>query len=358
VTKSLSGALAVEETRVINSVSIETPTGYKVFQLVQGDITVLPTDLLICSSHVDEDRPLDGQIIHRVRDRFGLTLDGARRLLALEHGCWTCFQSAPPRLPFAHVLILRMPEPQPGSAGNALFDAAIRGTFAAVAALEMMDQPFPVISFPVVYGQEISDFVAGAETLIRRATAWLRQSAHTHTVQMVFVDSQDMASWDEAMNRSLGRTYLSGGTSQVLVSLCREVFEQFSTQADPRLEQATTLLREALSRPDRLYVDQVCVFGRKLVEVMLSILLPRLGLRSSGVLINNIEELRKSPRVAPWIISYMHTLRIFGNESVHVREEATYQPARLGISDLVSALSAIRSLLAFWHEFQTALADR
>jgi hypothetical protein len=350
--------MTADEARVINSVSIETPTGYRVLQLVHGDITAVRTDLLICTSHPHEDKPLAGQIIHRLHERHGLDLHCARRWLSLDNGCSTCFTPVPPGLPFSYVLILRMPDPEAGVEGSILFDRAIQGTFAAVAALEMLDRGFPVLSLPVVYGQQIANHVAGADSLIRRATEWLKQSRHTQTVQMVFNDDHDMDEWDRAMNRSLGRSYVSGGTSHVLDSLCREILQMISAHDDARLAGVTRLLRQSLARVESLCVEPVCAFGRKLVEVMLGHLLPLAGLKVSGVLINNIEELHRCPRVPPWICSYMHTLRILGNESVHMKEKGPGTTvSRLTVGDLISALSAVRSLLAFWHSFLNERAE-
>lgn len=340
--------------QTINSVSVDTPNGFRSFQLVQGDITTVPTDLLICSSHPDADRPPDGNIIRRLRDRHGWDLHDACRLLSLDHGCWTCFLAAPAGLPCGNVLVLRMPDPTHDSDGNALFDNSIQGTFAAVAALELMDRRFPVISLPLLYNRQLEDRVAGAETLIRRATAWLKQSAHTHTIQMVFIDTSDMACWNEAMDRSLGRSYVPGGSNAVVSGLCSEVLGQLAGSHDPRLAGATGPLRGALAHADKLSIEHLCAFGRKLVELMLAQLLPQFGLRHTSILANNIEELNKCHRVAPWIVSYMHTLRIFGNESVHARDQGSpHRPSRLGASDLVVALSAIRALLAFWSELHS-----
>lgn len=338
--------------QTINSVSVETPSGYRSFQLVQGDIAALPTDLLICSSHPDEHRPLDGQIIRRLRERYGVALQQACRFLSLDHDCWTSFHPAPAGLSYTHALVLRMPEPVSKNEGNVLFDNAIQGTFAAAAALELMDYRFPVVSIPLLYNRQLENRVAGAEALIRRATAWLKQSAHTHTIQMVFCDTRDMACWDEAMNRSLGRSYVSGGSNKLVAGLCSEVLGLLAGTPDPRLANAIGPLRGALAQADKLYVEHIGAFGRKLVELMLRHLLPKLGLRHTNVLANNIDELTKSHRVAPWIVSYMHTLRIFGNECVHSRDQiSSYQPARVDTGDLVIALSTIRSLLAFWNEF-------
>jgi hypothetical protein len=202
------------------------------------------------------------------------------------------------------------------------------------------------------------DYAAAVESLIRHAVRWLKQSAHTNTVQFVVYYADDLEDWDAAMNRSLGRSYVAAGSDRVLESLCQELNHlAFGHHASP-LTDAVRPLAEALARRETLCIETVCVFGRKLVEVMLAKLLPSLGLREGPVLLNNIEELRKSSRVAPWICSYMHSLRVFGNETVHTRAgESGYLPARLDRGDLVSALCAIRALLSFWNDISSSFPE-
>jgi hypothetical protein len=228
--------------------------------------------------------------------------------------------------------------------------------YASIAALEQMEYSFPVVSMPVLYGQRILDYPAAVESLIRHAVAWLKKSDHTHTIQFVVYNGNELRDWDKAMNTCLGHTLVSTGHNAVLESLRHEVSHHAKQYRNGPLNGAIRPLLEALSRQEDLCIENICVFGRKLVEIMLDVLLPRLGLTSGPQLMQNIETLRQSSRIAPWIISYMHSLRIFGNETVHVRpEDVGYCPANLAPGDLVSALSAIRSLLVFWDEMEKEL---
>lgn len=59
----------------------------------------------------------------------------------------------------------------------------------------------------------------------------------------------------------------------------------------------------------------------------------------------DIEELSQKKIIAPWIGSYMHSLRIFGNEMVH---------SKLSNVDCISSLSAIRALINFFSNIRRA----
>jgi len=348
------------QTRTVNAVSVETLRGYKTFHLMQGDVTVVPADLLVISTHGNPTLVPDGMLVRTLRQNYRIEVDPSREWLRFDKRVWTCFQEIkrPKHVPFSHLLTLRIPQSPKDLPPAEFFDRAVRGVYASISALEGMGYSFPVIAMPVLSGQRIVDYRAAVESLIRHAVAWLKKSEYTHTVEFVVFSEEELHQWDQAMNSCLGRTLISTGHNEVLGSLCREVTHHAKPHVGGPLDGAIRPLLEALAQQENLGIENICIFGRKLAEIMLRILLPRLGLNCGPNLMQNIEALRQSSRAAPWIVSYMHSLRIFGNEMVHERSgEIGYCPSSLGPGDLVSALSAIRSLLAFWDEIEKEFSN-
>ena len=68
-------------------------------------------------------------------------------------------------------------------------------------------------------------------------------------------------------------------------------------------------------------------------------------------LLGDIEALYKTNKVAPWIISYFHSLRGFGNEGVHFKGNVPYTPNKLQTGDLTAILCSISRVLTYWKEF-------
>ncbi|MDP6946974.1 MAG: hypothetical protein QF464_22685, partial [Myxococcota bacterium] len=56
--------------------------------------------------------------------------------------------------------------------------------------------------------------------------------------------------------------------------------------------------------------------------------------------------------VSPWIRSYMHTLRIFGNEGAHHKDDDERFPRALTEKDLALCLFCVLRVLSFWVEFR------
>ena len=337
----------------INSVSVETANGYKTFNLVHGDVTAIPTDLLVVSTHGEPRMLPTGLVLDTLHEKYGISIDPDCHWLSFAEGRWTCFQKQKTKAPFRAILTVRIPQIMWQQDPPAFFDEAVRGVFASLASLEYMGQLFPIVSLPVLYGQRLCpEHRPGAvESLIRHGLHWLKKSGHTHTIQFVVYNGHELQEWDQAMNTCMGRSLIAAGTDGVINSLCQEIRQQATAQTDTRLQGTLEPLAFALAHSDRLYVQSICVFGRKLVEEMLQVLMPLWGLKIQKELMNNIDTLEKAKCVAPWITSYMHSLRVFGNETIHARGETPgYRPHRMEKGDLVSALCAIRALLASWPE--------
>lgn len=352
-----------EVSRIVNSVSVETPQGYKTFILMHGDITQIATDLLVLSAYGDGNSSPEGLLVRSLRQRHGIVVAPEPRWLNFSDRCWTCFQEQEGDAPFSAILTLFISQLAWNQNPLPIFEDAVQGVFASLAALEYKGRSFASVSLPVLYGHRIRTEHSGGvalyprliEILIRHALRWLKKSEHTHTVQFVVYEKEHLSAWDEAMNKTMGRSLISAGADAVLKSLCAETRHLAQSQTDGRLRTATERLHRELAHEDTLVIENVCVSGRLLVEAMVGILLTDLPLKTAASLLENIETLRKSEKVAPWIVSYMHSLRIFGNETAHVRGmDPTYRPSRLEKADLVSALSAIRSLLTCWP----AVAER
>ena len=119
---------------------------------------------------------------------------------------------------------------------------------------------------PQEWGQRLVDYSAAVASLIRHATDWLRRSRTTQTVRFVVYLSHELDGWDVAMNRLMGRSFGSAGSDAVLESLCDEIVHLGTLHKGGPLAPALGPLLDALSRRDRLGIEHVCVFGRKLVE--------------------------------------------------------------------------------------------
>jgi len=333
----------------VNSVSIETSDGYRYFNILHADVLSVPGDLTVISTHANTEASPSGQIVNALKKK-GIKIDPENIFQVIEkNSMWTCFQEFSGDVPIKAILTARMKASKHLAEPEVFFDKAVKGIFASIAALEYLGHRFQVINIPLIYGSRIRDYQAAIESLLSNALVWLKKSDFTEAINFVIYSSEELTEWDFALNRILGRSVVAAGSDQVLKGIVKELSHQLANTSDEVLAGAIVPLQQSLEKTENICIQSVCIFGRKLCELLASAFIVKSNLKLSGDLCSNIERLGKNKIVAPWICSYMHSLRIFGNETVHGKSVVKYLPKKLNKNDLVATLSAINSLLAFWN---------
>lgn len=94
--------------------------------------------------------------------------------------------------------------------------------------------------------------------------------------------------WDSALNQTLGRSLVATGNDQVLQCIIKEIAQQLAITKGDDLSNAIIPLQQALTKPDTICIENICVFGRKLCELLSAALIKHHQLKSSAMLLNNI----------------------------------------------------------------------
>ena len=339
--------------RTINTMSVETPAGFRTFNLVFGDITSSQDPLVIASSwRVFEN--IGGQVISAF-ERQGVKFDQLSPIINLGNGIATFSVDVNDSIHPWRLLVVGLP----GAEGRAEvtdqlekdFKSGIWSLFGSLAALELRGECFNAISLPMLGGnREYSpEFVVS--TLLDHAVEWLKTSRSMRTIN-AWVHEEEMAQvWIEAMDTVLHRRTVSSTADSVTQALIDEILSHLVNSRSLQL-----LPFEAPSRgialelgSGEVSIQRLATFSRVLVEQMVKKMVTRYGLSWKGNLWEGITSLARANIVAPWIISHFHTLRVLGNESVHGLAEAEYVPTDLQDSDLVPVLACLGRVLDFWQ---------
>lgn len=274
----------------INSVSVETAQGYKTFNLMHGDITQVPTDLLVLSAYGDAVSSPEGQVV-RALCRRDVFIAPEPHWLNFSERCWTSFQRQEGGGPLSALLTVFIRQLAWTGDPLPMFEEAVLGVFASLAALEYRGEAYKRVSLPVLYGQRIlMEHSRGKELyprlieiLIRQGLLWLKKSDQTHTIQFVVFEENQMVAWDEAMNKTMGRSLISAGSDAVLVSLCQEIVDVIHSRPDGRLAGAVVPLADALAHQDRLSIENVCVWVGNLSKLCSSSCCPSFRSSQAGI---------------------------------------------------------------------------
>jgi hypothetical protein len=124
---------------------------------------------------------------------------------------------------------------------------------------------------------------------------------------------------------------------------------------NPRLEH---FLRRSTNREDNAAATELLLLlkrdagnfvtlaalARRLVEAIVQAIVHERGAKAEAELIKKIEALANHG-VSPWMLSYMHLLRVFGNEAVHEKRKELRQPKTVNSWDLMVLLSCLDRVL-------------
>ncbi|MCA9645059.1 MAG: hypothetical protein KC492_30425, partial [Myxococcales bacterium] len=344
---------------LLNSFAMDTRSGLREVALYQGDISELPSSLLVLSTHAGKGRP-SGGALRAVEERYGrLAWRDRKRVVSLTRRHLLDVQARYPGdpsfevpahvyllpadgTPWSDILLLRLPAPEYYRTlehAQAAYRTAVDAVFCAAATLEQLGRKHERITLSVLGGAQAFSKRAAIDALLEGGVRWLERSIHTSSVAYTLLDAENAPSWCEAMNQALGRTTDEGQYGAANQLLRRELKERIEhVQArDPESDLARTLgaMNHALSSPGRMCVQHYAMFGRKVAEVVSRDICASLGLATSANAFANIEKLSADPRVSKWINSYMHSLRVLGNESVHVMGHGERVPTSLDGGDLL-----------------------
>ncbi len=332
---------------LVNTVGVETPSGYRQFQLHHGSVTHIPCDVLVLSALQRENGGVDGQVANALSWRYKLNLDPQAVFLKTA-GSHVTLQEVPGHTaPFNHVLTLWLP---PGDdLGSVPYDEAVRGLFGALLAAEHLGISCERVGLSFLGGHRVADTQGAVSALMFAALDWMKKANDLDTIGCALFQRAELDAWSASMNQVLGRSSAAAEGDPLIDALRAEVLALAGPHRDGVLEPGLKPFTETLKVQGPLCIELVCTFSRTLCEIIVRECLKTQGTKPSGDLLNSIEKLRQSGKVAPWVCSYMHGIRVLGNKSVHpATEPPRYVPSTLDGSDLVSSLAAVRCLLQFW----------
>ena len=328
----------------LNVLGVETPRGYRTFELFHGDLTTLqePVDVLVVSAFAGSYVPTPGTLAGALSRRLGIDLVALSYRPELDLrtplGTWvSCqLQHGPfKRIICAELIGSGLPVPE-----------VLSNVFVSLSILEARGLVIRSVALPVLGAgaQGLAPKVV-IEALLTEATNYLQRSTTTKCIKFVELNERLARDLAAAMDVVLGRvrTYLpQDALLRAVQTDIRHKLQQVKTLFDAGGDslQASWL---GLLQADRVPSVELGVQARRLVELMVS----RMGAHSDAPLYKRIHAL-EGAGVAPWVCGYMHVLRHIGNESAHENPSASRRPPTVEARDLALCLFCVERLLDYW----------
>ena len=331
----------------INFVQIETKTGIKEFELFQGDITSLPfeTDLLCLSAFKDDYTPTNSSIIGQLYKK-GINVNKLSERPSLDFreslGIWVSEQLQ--NKTYKRIICVEI------TGSNNSFIVSVRNLFAVISALEIQGQENVSIALPMIGAgdQSInSDLVISS--LLDVSLDFLRYSRFLNKIYFVVYNNEKAIAFNKQMNDSLGRVKIKSPTGQ-LANLLRKDLNRVIELLIEKNEKDDVFkdLKRVLNSDFRPF--EFGAITRKSIEKIIEKLNP--NTKNQFELIKKIESLHQSIGLSQWILSYFHTIRVFGNEAVHSKDITKRTPQNLDEKDLEIGMYCMLKIINFYLNYQ------
>jgi hypothetical protein len=331
----------------LNLIDIDTRWGYRSFELWQGDPTKLSfrANLLIVSVVKGSYIPTPGSVVGTLHRAYGFDLAdlSSRRAIDLESALSAWVSPPLTRAPYSRLMCIEIPYGGKGSTSIA------EQCFLALPILAARGISLDTIVLPLLgtgsHGLPPQDMV---KSILQGSVAALRSVEGLARICFVELDEQRAERLSRAMNESLGRAQIALAKGSIVQTLRSEIQARLDRLEGlaPAAHKLKNELRLALlSEESRSY--DVGRAGRLLVEHVAAMILPKQ--QKSLDLYKQIDQLAQR-QVSPWVISYMHLLRTFGNEAVH-HMSGDRRPPAMSEGDLLVCYLAIDRVLAFWADW-------
>ena len=328
----------------LNLIDIETPWGFRTFELHQGDITQLDmdVDVLVVSAFKGNYAPVPGTIIEALLNNLQIDLRELAKAREFDlvdvFGCWTA--QVVPKNKFGRIICAEM------VGGKLEAKEVVENVFAVLSMLEMKNIKPETLALPVLgAGQQQLSATEIIKNLLDCAVRYMHQSSSIRKILFVARQENRAKELDQAMNGLLGRVKVVVPRGDWYDHTRRQILTSIQTGAQLAGKNTSVFVdAQRVFSSDQIRSFEMGIASRRLVEFVVANLL---GKNVGADLCGRIDNL-STVGVAEWLRSYMHTLRIFGNESAHEKQKLHRKPAVISEGDISVCLLCLAQVLQFW----------
>jgi hypothetical protein len=336
-----------ESNRLLTAVGFETPYGYKRVEVRHGDLTEMSLryDLLVVSTFPRDYEPTPTSLVGALHKNlhFSLLAESKKPYLDFRDSLAIWITRSVSNRFFKRILCTELQD------GKFNLGEVFENLFAGIALLEAKGIPTKSLVMPMPgTGDAKIPMEKVAQTLLPACKKALFESATLSSITFVARTEEKAVAIDKAINTYLGRKELKFPRNEVMEALRTEILE-LASQASEKYPEAE-LFSEIINvfRREDLRSFEAGVLARRLVEFVVNDIIRKSGATPGIDLYKKIETLHNR-KVSMWMSSYMHLLRIFGNESVHERDDSRL-PRELTENDFIISLFCMNRVLRFWLE--------
>jgi hypothetical protein len=329
----------------LNVIGVESIHGLRTIELVRGDIADIQCDLLAVSAFKGGYSATPGTVLGSLRQKhdFSLRDDFDRREYDLrdQFGIWVT--RALEGMPFARVICVEMKGHSEDPA------VAMENLFVGLAVLEAKGVKVATLALPFL-GTGLQKIPTDqiVSPMISQTTAALHRLQFLERVTFAAIDPEMAGIISDEMDKQLGYTRTALPRLELASALLAELraiageIRLLSSGVEQRMAEE---MLDVVSREEPASTE-IGLLARRLAEVITDV--HHQG-KPSVDLFQKIEGLAQRG-ISPWVVNYLHTLRVIGNEVVHIRDGLHRTPPQLADDDVALCLFCVLRVAHFWQD--------
>lgn len=342
---------------LINVISVPTANGLKTIEIHNDDITKLSWsfDILVLSAYHYKYKPAPNTVIKSLEDNSGIILKKfAEKPLVDLRGSLDCWLSAEIKEGnFKHILCLEGIKSAIEIKGSS--NTALSNLFGMISLLQYKNISSKSIAMPLLgSGFQKNSIEAILPVLIEKAIHSLSINPMLSTIYFVEINKSKAKLIDDTINQTLMRDgeklELVFNDPQVMNLLEQVLSKLIQIQKAKKKYENNKTFKNLIERINgkNLRFFELGILCRKLLELLVPEL-SNLRARRYIPLYEHVNEL-KTKNVADWMITYLHTLRVFGNFVAH-EDDSPNIPDRMKKADILVFSQALNRFLDFYISF-------
>lgn len=341
---------------VVNTCIIDSIYGNRTINLIKEDIVESKDELIIFSTQCNNSNKVYGEVYDSLQNKFKMKLKGDEGSSSKINNVDIKYWRETKDNEYFRFLMATLPCYENIEDVVKYHDKNVKAIFAFIKSLEFNDKSFRTIALPMIGGNKNIDYYENVKILLKYSIKFLKESKETEIINFYIVDEEELNKWNHAFEKTLGRTYYEQGSLVIIESLKVSLKDSIETMYQSgnyrELEYVLNLIYRELEEVDSLSINNIAINSRKIVEIIAKEICGKKQLNIQKIkhdLSAILNLLASKDIIAPWVIQYFHTARVFGNKTAHVETVIKYQPNRLYTDDFISILSSLYNVLGFWY---------
>ena len=339
---------------LINIYEIPTSSGYKSIELYHADLCNFPKqlDCLVFSAFEGSYEPVSRTLIAALQNTLGVNCSSLSKKPAIDLSSeFDVWLSEPLGLNFDRLACVELIK---RSKDLIDFSQIVKNLFALFLIMDQLEIPLKNVALPVIGtgSQDINQDLI-IPSMIKGAINGLEKIEQLKTVYIVEISKEKIQHFDKLMNHHLKRSQADindiYGTTYY-----RAILEELEENINSLLDfKKTDSIEELILklRTKNLRTFELGVLSRRICEEILDDLHQFSNTNGRKNLSEKITGLY-GMGIASWIISYFHTIRVFGNFYAHNKAITSVYPSKHFEQDILVLISSLNRIVIFYNAYR------